>query len=110
MKIQGSKTEFHKSSPQIRCQSNIDYIAFFDGCSKGNPGPAGIGYQVVSSRGSVVFQNCLNVGMRTNNEAEFLALVFCLLDCMHNNIKNLSVFGDSQLVVKGVTGEYNISE
>jgi len=49
--------------------STVKYHAFFDGCSKNNPGRAGIGYVVVNSKKNVVFENCLNMGMRTNNQA-----------------------------------------
>ena len=84
------------------------YTLFFDGCSKDNPGRAGAGYilycgeQVVAKRG-------LFVGMReTNNVAEYRGMIEGMRDAL-NYTKELEVRGDSQLVIRQMTGVYKVS-
>jgi ribonuclease HI len=64
----------------------------------------------MNEKGIVIFEKCLNMGIRTNNQSEFFALVCCLLDCKHNKITKLNVYGDSELVVKGMNELYNIKD
>lgn len=51
MRFQGSDKVYHKSVPKITVFSGKKYFGFFDGCAKGNPGPAGAGYNVLNSQG-----------------------------------------------------------
>lgn len=90
-------------------KSNAEYFAFFDGASKNNPGPSGAGYLVTNGTGEKVFENSINIGTQTNNQAEYISFIICLLDCLSNGIEKLTIFGDSEVVVKGVQGKYNIS-
>ena len=46
--------------------------------------------------------------MSTNNFAEYTALIKALEYCSREGIKRLLVKGDSQLVIKQMTGEYNV--
>ena len=46
----------------------------------------------------------------TNNIAEYEGLVIGLRQSIRWNIKNLLVFGDSQLVIKQVTDEYHTKD
>ena len=46
----------------------------------------------------------------TNNIAEYEGLVIGLCQAIKWNIKNLLVFGDSQLVIKQVTNEYHTKD
>lgn len=52
--------------------------------------------------GEVVLARNINFGYKTNNQAEYLALIFCLLDCKFNGIDKLHVTGDSELVINGL--------
>lgn len=45
---------------------------------------------------------CLNLGIMTNNQAEYYGLLAGLEACKAVGVKRLSVLGDSQLVVKQV--------
>ena len=45
---------------------------------------------------------------KTNNEAEYEALILGLEIALHMNIQNLHIYGDSQLVVNQVTGDFKI--
>ncbi len=82
---------------------------YVDGASRGNPGPGGAGIYLTSSDG-VVTKRGYFLGKKTNNEAEYLALligvsIFKKLAAAHDH---LSVFSDSLLLIKQMTGEYRV--
>ena len=80
---------------------------FFDGCSKGNPGNAGAG-AVIYQNGIEVYSKTLNLSIQTNNVAEYNGLIIGLELAIFNGIKELSVKGDSLLVIKQMKGEYKV--
>jgi len=85
-----------------------EYTMHFDGCSKCNPGPAGIGAVIYKNR-EEVWGNCKYIGdNRTNNEAEYCALILGLEELINNNIKTVSVCGDSLLVINQINGIYKV--
>lgn len=53
-------------------------ILFSDGASRGNPGLAGAGIQLLDHDRREVLASCKFLGRCTNNEAEYLALIFGL--------------------------------
>jgi len=86
----------------------IDYSINFDGCSKGNPGPAGAGV-------ALYYKDCeIWTGKQhiekdaTNNYAEYTGLLIGLREAINQNIRELKVYGDSQLVIKQMRGEYKV--
>ena len=79
----------------INIKSNVEYYGFFDGASRGNPGKSGAGYALLNISNQKIFTNSINLGTKTNNQAEFFSLVYLLLDCKQNRVTNLKVFGDS---------------
>jgi len=86
----------------------INYILKFDGCSKGNPGPAGAG-AVLYCNDVEIWTTKQFVGEKeTNNYAEYCGLLLGLRHAVKKNIRVLKVCGDSQLVVKQMKGEYKI--
>ena len=44
--------------------------------------------------------------MATNNQAEYAGLIYGLNKAAELNINSLSVYGDSQLVIRQMTGKY----
>ncbi|OVE83254.1 ribonuclease HI [Natronolimnobius baerhuensis] len=80
--------------------------AYFDGGSRGNPGPAGIGWLLVSSNG-IVAEGSDTIGRATNNQAEYEALIAALKAARDYGYDELHIRGDSELIVKQVRGEYN---
>lgn len=87
-----------------------EYELYFDGCSKGNPGPSGIGAVLYKKR-EEIWGNCQFLGdKRTNNEAEYCALIMGLEQAIDLNIKFLSVYGDSLLVINQVKGIYKVKK
>ena len=82
------------------------FIMNFDGCSKGNPGISGCG-AVIYCLDDEVWSGTLFVGEKsTNNQSEYTGLLFGLQQAINMNIKNLSVKGDSLLVINQMTGKY----
>jgi len=86
---------------------SCEYVLNFDGCSKGNPGPAGIG-AVISRLGSEEWCGCQFIGNKTNNQSEYSALILGLNEALSRNIKQLQVYGDSLLVINQVTGQFKV--
>ncbi len=83
---------------------------YFDGASRGNPGEAGAGALIEDDRGQVVWETATPLGTRTNNEAEYLALLLLLEEADRRDIRDLEVFGDSRLVVSQVSKAWKINE
>ena len=85
------------------------YKGYFDGASKGNPGPAGAGIVIANPEGRVILKYSKELGTKTNNEAEYLALIELLQKALELGIKELEIMGDSQLVINQVFGDWNIN-
>jgi ribonuclease HI len=85
-----------------------EFVLYFDGCSKGNPGHAGIG-AVIYKKKVEHWADCKYIGdNRTNNEAEYCALILGLQSAIDLGIKRLSVCGDSLLVINQVNKIYKV--
>ena len=90
-------------------KDTIDHSMFFDGCSKGNPGPGGAG-AVIYNNNEELAHISVNVGDRvTNNHAEYTGLIQGLDLAIKCEITRLRVYGDSQLVIKQMLGEYKVN-
>ncbi len=84
---------------------------YTDGASRGNPGPSGIGVVAKYETGELIFQHFKYIGLRTNNQAEYTALIEGI-----NKLKNLKeskdidliVNADSQLMIRQLSGKYKI--
>lgn len=92
------------------------YTMYFDGCSKGNPGPGGAG-AVIYAKEEDQDQEDLKeivaltewVGVKvTNNYAEYCGLRAGLRSALELGIKELLVCGDSLLVIKQISGQYKV--
>ncbi|MEM0241136.1 MAG: ribonuclease HI family protein [Candidatus Nezhaarchaeales archaeon] len=83
---------------------------YVDGSSRGNPGPAGIGIVVANQDDKVLLEHSEFLGSNfTNNQAEYMALMRALDICSSLFPKGiLHVFSDSELLVKQLTGQYNV--
>lgn len=81
---------------------------YFDGASRGNPGPGGIGWVLVSADG-IVEEAGERIGRATNNEAEYEALIQALEAARAHGFNRVDVRGDSELIVRQVRGEYDVN-
>ncbi|MDR0653118.1 MAG: ribonuclease HI family protein [Synergistaceae bacterium] len=82
---------------------------FFDGASRGNPGMAGAGCCIVDG-GQVVWECAKYLGVKTNNEAEYAALIMLLAEVHSRGVDEIEVRGDSKLVVSQVNREWKINK
>ncbi len=89
---------------------------FTDGASRGNPGKAGIGI-IIYQNNEILEKISGYIGKKTNNEAEYSAVIIALekikylRDKYNKSFKNntiINIFSDSQLLVKQLKGEYKI--
>ena len=80
----------------------------FDGGSRGNPGPAGIGVVLRAQDGTPLVTLGSYLGRATNNIAEYRALITALQKAKELGARYITVRGDSELVVKQMRGEYRV--
>jgi ribonuclease HI len=80
----------------------------FDGGSRGNPGPAGIGVVVRAGDGTPLVTLGRFIGRATNNVAEYKALITALRKARELGANRVVVRGDSELVVRQMRGEYRV--
>lgn len=87
---------------------NSTLTMYVDGASSGNPGPAGIGIVIIDQDGHQVGKISSYIGTRTNNYAEYTALIRALKIAQYFRTKILRIRTDSELVVKQLNGEYKV--
>jgi ribonuclease HI len=81
---------------------------YSDGASRGNPGPAAAAVKIVDESGAAVKRFSKFLGKRTNNEAEYEALIIALEMARDFTDGYVQCFLDSELVVKQLNGEYQV--
>ena len=82
------------------------YILKFDGCSKGNPGHSGAGAVLYKDNVEIWTGSKYLGNNKTNNQAEYSALILGLLHAREIRLKELLVCGDSMFVIKQMLKEY----
>lgn len=84
-------------------------IIYSDGGARGNPGPAGIGVVIIDDdSGETVETHSEFVGEKTNNQAEYLALILGLQRAGDLGAAEVTCVLDSELAVKQMKGEYRV--
>lgn len=83
--------------------------AYFDGASRGNPGPASVGYVLVNDSG-IVTEGGETIGTATNNQAEYKALIRAIEVARDYGFDDVHIRGDSELIVKQVRGEWDTND
>ena len=86
---------------------------FFDGASRNNPhGPCGYGFHIERTDDGtrdILVQGSVYGGMnRSSNEMEYEGLIEGLIWATRLDLTHLTVSGDSQLIIRQLTGEYSI--
>ena len=92
----------------LREEGGHAYV-YFDGACRGNPGPSAVGWVIVTSDG-IVADGGERIGRATNNQAEYEALIRALRAARDYGFDSVEVKGDSQLIVKQVTGAWNTND
>ncbi len=83
-------------------------IAHIDGGSRGNPGPAAAGFTLADSAGTQLQAKAFFLGQATNNVAEYTSLVKALEAAKQIGAEQLTVFSDSELLVRQINGQYKV--
>lgn len=89
----------------------ISWRLFVDGASRNNPGASGAGLCLL--KGDQVFlQEGYYLGIKTNNQAEYLAFLLGLfvIERHITPYDSVTILADSQLLVRQINGEYRVKQ
>ncbi len=87
---------------------NTRLRVYSDGASRGNPGPSALAFLILSEEGVKLAENSRYVDVRTNNQAEYEALISALEFASELKSQEVSCYLDSELLVKQINGEYRV--
>ncbi len=85
-------------------------VIYIDGASRGNPGRAGAGIWITNGEGRRISEVSRYLGHKTNNEAEYWALLLGLREAKRLGGKTLEIFTDSELVQRQIKGVYRVRD
>ena len=91
----------------LKMSDKITLTAHSDGASKGNPGPAAIGFTI--EKEGIVLEECSKyIGETTNNIAEYTALITTIKRMKILRATDIIIYSDSELAVKQIRGIYKV--
>lgn len=79
-----------------------------DGAARGNPGPAAIGAVIKDERGRLITQISRCLGITTNNQAEYRAIITALEEALKLGATQVALYSDSELAVRQISGQYRV--
>ena len=88
----------------------LHLVIHIDGASRGNPGEAGAGVWLASEEGEKIEAISRYLGHKTNNEAEYWALLLGLREARRLGGDSVRVFTDSELIARQVKGLYRVKD
>jgi ribonuclease HI len=93
-------------------RSGDTLIVYADGASRGNPGPAATGWLVLDAQGQLVGEGGTTLGERTNNEAEYEAVleVARWIESTLGRDFHLLIRSDSELLIHQLRGEWKVKD
>lgn len=83
-------------------------LLYTDGASRGNPGEAGAGVVLLDEKRQELASRAIYLGKCTNNVAEYRALLAGLELALQQGCDRLSIFLDSELIVRQISGQYKV--
>lgn len=83
-------------------------VAYIDGGSRGNPGPAGFGVRIERPDGTLIEELSQAIGTTTNNVAEYRGLLAALEWARDHGASAVHIRSDSQLLVQQMLGNYKV--
>lgn len=94
-----------------KTKKNSHWTLFVDGASRNNPGPSGAGIYIEKDN-VVEIKEGYYLGIKTNNQAEYLALIlgFFMLEEHVQDGDTVRVVSDSQLLVRQLMGMYKVRQ
>jgi ribonuclease HI len=82
---------------------------YTDAASRSNPGKAACAFIFVQKE-SIFFSFSKYLGKKTNNEAEYEAVILALREAANQKFKKINIYSDSELAIKQIKGEYKIKK
>lgn len=87
----------------------MTYSGFFDGAAKPNPGEIGMGVSIIDDKLCEIDWGYAYKPYGTNNEAEYLSVILLMRQALYHGYTRLDCYGDSQVVIKQINGEWSVS-
>lgn len=81
---------------------------YVDGSSRGNPGPAGVGYYIVGEDGSILKRGGEFIGFATSRVAEYYALKTGCEKALELGLKSVRFVSDNLMLVNQMNGIYKV--
>jgi len=81
---------------------------YTDGGSRGNPGPAAAAFILEDKDKNQIQAKAVYLGSTTNNVAEYSGLLNALEAARQIGAQNITVFSDSELIVRQINGQYKV--
>ncbi|GBD23228.1 14.7 kDa ribonuclease H-like protein [bacterium HR29] len=85
-------------------------VVYADGASRGNPGPAAIGVSVVDSEGRELASLSRQLGVATNNQAEYTAAIEGVRLAARLGAQSVELRVDSELLARQLEGRYRVKD
>lgn len=111
----GNPSEQSEDKKLNKPAHGVTLMIYVDGASRGNPGPSGAGIYIYNATTNTVFiKEAFFLGIKTNNQAEYLALALAVgiirnkIDKNEIAVAALSIVSDSELLIKQMQGFYRI--
>ena len=82
-------------------------FVYSDGGARGNPGKAAIGIVILDENRRELKTYKKYLGIKTNNQAEYLALITAL-EIAKKYAEKINCYSDSELIISQITGKYKI--
>ena len=85
---------------------------YSDGASRNNPGRSASGYALYDKFQRCLFSHAFYNGIRTNNEAEYLAIIAAMkkADELYGYVNDIVAFTDSELMARQISGQYRTKD
>lgn len=93
--------------PNYKAVANSATV-YVDGSSRGNPGPAGIGYHIVGEHGEVLASGGEFIGFATSRVAEYYALKAGVEQALRLGLKSVKFVSDNLMMVNQMNGIYKV--
>ena len=81
---------------------------YTDGASRGNPGPAAAAF-IILKNDNILYEESFYLGNKTNNQAEYQAIIKALFKVKEYTKDKLLIHSDSELVIKQINGDYRVN-
>lgn len=83
---------------------------YTDGASRSNPGKSASGFQILDKDHKLLFKDSFYNGIKTNNQAEYIAIIASLkaIGIKYGYDNEVNLFSDSELVIRQLNGAYKI--